>query len=199
MAKKNVSPFEYKEKIWGKDEGGEHIIDGYTFQGKRAFGKAQEGLMEYLRKGVVRDVNEVKIKVLDVRKIGAGTDIEIEMTENKARGIAVLKLYGPNKNNECVITINKSKESDHKYVKMLSEKVVKPLVRDFLVDNIDLDSFEDEAMGSSPEDDSPYVFKCPFCDKTWYSSPGLKCHITKKHKDKKVDDSKIEAELNDSL
>ena len=113
MAKKNVSPFEYKEKIWGKDEGGEHIIDGYTFQGKRAFGKAQEGLMEYLRKGVVRDVNEVKIKVLDVRKIGAGTDIEIEMTENKARGIAVLKLYGPNKNNEFVITINKSKESDH--------------------------------------------------------------------------------------
>ena len=81
MAKKNVSPFEYKEKIWGKDEGGEHIIDGYTFRGKRAFGKAQEGLKEYMRKGVVRDVNEVKIKVLDARENGAGIDIEIEMTE----------------------------------------------------------------------------------------------------------------------
>ena len=66
---KNLSPTEYKEKIWGKEEGGEYIIDGYTFRGKRAFGKAQEGLKEYMRKGVVRDVNEVKIKVLDARKI----------------------------------------------------------------------------------------------------------------------------------
>ena len=118
---KNLSPNECKERILVKGERGEHIIDGHTLRGKRHFRKAQEGLKDYMRKGVVRDVNKGKIKILGERKNGAGTDIEIEMTENNARGIAVLKLYGPNKNNEYVITINKSKESEHKYLKILVE------------------------------------------------------------------------------
>ena len=85
LGKSQVCPTEYKEKIWGKEEGGEFIIDGYVFRGKKAFSKAVEGLRELMKKGVNKDVNQVKIKVLDVRKNGAGTDIEIEMVENNAK------------------------------------------------------------------------------------------------------------------
>ena len=180
---------EYKEKIWGKQVGGDYVTDGYTFRGKHAFGKARDGLKDFMKKGVVREVNDIKIKVLDVRKNGSGTDIEVELTENNVRGIAVIQLFGPNSKNENVVMVRKSKESEHKYVIMLAEKVVKPLVRDFLADNIDLDNCEEKEIVSEKED-TLVSFKCPFCDKTSFSSPGLKCHITKMHKDKTAYGSK---------
>ena len=82
--------------------------------------------------------------------------------------------------------INKSKQSEHKYVKLLAEKVVKPLIRDFVAENIDLETKEDnkdEKQEEKVKEKAFDVFECPYCDKTSYSSPGLKCHITKMHKD----------------
>ena len=98
----------YKEKIWTKDEEGETVTDGYSFRGKRAFGKAVEGIKEMMKKGAMGEINEVQFKVLDTRKNGAGLDIEIEVIANKNRGISVMKLYGPNSKKQNVITINKS-------------------------------------------------------------------------------------------
>ena len=200
--KKNVnknqedSPSLYREKIWGGTEGGEYIIDGYTLRGKKAFGKAREGLYEYLKKGVARDVNGIKLKALDVRKNGAGIDIEVELVENNARGIGVVKLYGPSLKNENVIMVSKSKQSEHKYVKTLADKVIKPLIRDFLADNIDLNDSEESLTDSEAESlPPPVVFKCPFCDKTSYSSPGLKCHVTKMHKGKTLNENKPNEEV----
>ena len=43
----------YKEKIWGKDEGGEQVTDGYVFRGKRTFKKAREGLESTFQKGKI--------------------------------------------------------------------------------------------------------------------------------------------------
>ena len=91
---KDVSSL-YKFKKWGKDIDGEFIIDGYSYKGKRAFLKPLEGFKKMMKKGFIGDVNDVKIKVLDSRKIGAELAIEIECEENNKRGIAVLKLYGP--------------------------------------------------------------------------------------------------------
>ena len=44
------SEAEYKEKIWGKQYGSEYVIDGYTFRGKKAFGKARDGFRDFMKK-----------------------------------------------------------------------------------------------------------------------------------------------------
>ena len=97
----------YKEKQWGKDLEGEFIIDGYSYKGKRAFGKALEGLKTLMKKGVNGEINKTKFKVLDNRKNRAGIDIEIELKENNTRGIAVLKLYGPSIKKQNVVMVTK--------------------------------------------------------------------------------------------
>ena len=193
---------EYKEKIWGKTVEGEYVIDGYAFRGKKLFKRALEGIKVFMRKGAMKEVNKIKITVLDVRKNGGGDDIEIELLENVSRGKGIIKLIGPNSNNEYVIMVNKSKQSEHKYVKILTGKVVKPLIKDFIAENIDLEETEDEKVekeGPNPEK-KPDVLKCPYCDKTSYSSPGLKCHITKMHKDvKQVTESKQKEVIDDNI
>ena len=76
-----VSP-EYTEKVWGKDVGGEYITDGYAFRGKRSFGKVVIGLKEHMKKGVENETGNVKYKALDVRKNGAGLEIDVEIVNN---------------------------------------------------------------------------------------------------------------------
>ena len=56
-------------------------------------------------------------------------DVEIELVEKSSRGIAVLKLFGPNKEKENVVMVTKSKGSESKYVTMLAEQIIKPLVK----------------------------------------------------------------------
>ena len=124
----------YKEEKWGKKEEGVFITDGYSFKGKKAFLKALEGLKIMMTKGLVEEINGIKIKVLDRRINGAGLDVEIECVENTSRGIAVLKLYGPSTKKKNVVTVTKSKGSEHKYVILLAEKVIRTLIDKFLLD-----------------------------------------------------------------
>ena len=100
---------EYKEKIWGKDIGGEYIIDGYVFRGNHVFKKAVDGLRGILKKGALKEVNGLNFKVLDVRVKGSETQIDIEIGENSDRGIAVAKLFGTNKKKENVVMVTKCK------------------------------------------------------------------------------------------
>ena len=100
--------------------------------GKRAFGKAREGFNEMMKKGFNGKVNDTCFKVLDNRKNGAEINIEIEVTDNENRGIAVLKLYGPNKRKGNVVMVTKSKRSDAKFVTILAKNVVLPLIKQFL-------------------------------------------------------------------
>ena len=90
-------PSQYKDKKWGKTLDGEYILDGYTFKGKQAFKKAKIGLEELLKKGKLGDIDGTKYRVLDTRIKGEGLEIEMEITDNGPRGVAVLKLYGPSK------------------------------------------------------------------------------------------------------
>jgi hypothetical protein len=65
------------------------------------------------------------------------------------------------------------------------------LKRDFIADNIDLDNCEEieEEKQTVPDKEATVtILECPFCDKTSYSSPGLKCNITKMNKNKTVFD-----------
>ena len=50
-----------------------------------------------MKKCVIENVNGIKVQVLDTRKAGVCLDVELEITEGDNRGIAMLKLYGPNK------------------------------------------------------------------------------------------------------
>ena len=117
-------PSQYKEKKWGKTQEGEYIIDGYTFKGKQSFKKAKVGLEALLKKGAKGDVEGTKYRVLDTRVKGTGLEIEMEIVGNGTRGVAVLKLYGPNsKTKEYNVMVTKSKESGHEYVLILAEKI----------------------------------------------------------------------------
>ena len=167
----------FKEKTWGKDDGDLHIIDGFSFRGKQRFLKALVCFKEMLKRGVKQTINDVNIKVLDRRTKGLELEIEIEMYENENdRGIAVLKLYGPNKKKENVITVTKSKESDSKFVKILAKQIVKPLIKTFLLGNDYEEPTEKKSNNAKSE-----LLKCTFCDKTSYSPSGLKGHMTKMH------------------
>ena len=104
-----VIPSEYKQKKWGKTMEGEYIIDGYNFKGKQSFKKAKVGLYDLMKRGIKGEVEGVEYRVLDRRTKGAEEEIEIEIVDNGSRGVAVLKLYGPNKQKEYIIMVTKSK------------------------------------------------------------------------------------------
>ena len=111
----------------------------------------------------------------DTRMNGVGLEIEVEMVENGDKGIAVVKLYGPNTKKDNVVMITKSKGSESKFVTILAEKIVKPLINSFLGVETKTNPTKKKEM------EKTNVYKCPQCDKTSYSYPGLKGHITKMH------------------
>ena len=177
----------FKEKKWGKEEEGEYFTDGYSFRGKTVFQKALEGFKNMKKKGFIENIMGVKIHVLDTRKNGVCLDVEIECTEGDSRGNAMLKLYGPNKRKQNVITVSKCKGSDVKFVKILAEKVVRPLIEMFLHGKMNyIQENKPIVMKSvSVRGKKLRLIKCPYCIKTSYSNRGLKSHITKMHQDKK--------------
>jgi hypothetical protein len=119
-----------------------------------------------MKKGFSGKVNDTCFKVLDNRKNGAETNIEIEVTDNENRGIAVLKLYGPNKRKGNVVMVTKSKQSDAKFVTILAKNVVLPLIKQFLTGE------KDDERTPGPKNPSVSVrgkelkiLKCPHCEK----------------------------------
>ena len=176
-------PSQYKQKIWGKTEEGEYVIDGFTFRGKKPFAKVVIGLRKFFKKGIEHDIdgyNEInKLKALDVREKGNGLEIDVEISEKDSRGIAVVKLYGPNSRKENVVMVTKCKESDSKYVKKLAVNFIKPWMKKKLDENDLMDSILQKSV--SVKGKRVPLFKCPHCEVTSHSSPGLKGHITKKH------------------
>ena len=80
--------------------------------------------------------------------------------------------------------IRLSKESDAKFVVITAEEIVRPLIQRFLEGDGSHNSGDESALEKSVSvrGKEEKLVKSPFCDKTSYSAPGLKCHITKKHK-----------------
>ena len=69
--------------------------------------------------------------------------------------------------------VNKSKQSDPKYVLKLAENIIKPWMKRILNPPL--------KKSVSIKGKRTTLLKCPHCDVTSHSSPGLKGHITKKH------------------
>ena len=175
-----IKPF--KEKKWFKDQDGQNITNGYTLRGKYCFKNAVEGLIKTLQKGVSGEIEGVPYRTLDVRKNGTALEVEVEMLDKGERekgtgkkGIAMVKLYGPydqKDKKDNVVMVTKSKQSDSNFVTILAEKIIKPLITKF--------TNGDTASNKSSEKVKEDAHKCPFCGKSFKSSPGMKGHITKK-------------------
>ena len=97
---------EYNENVW-MNAGGK--IDGYTFKGKKSFGKALQGLRGVMKKGITNAILDVKYTALDSRIQGAGLEIDVEILSKNQRGNAILKIYGPKENDkkDNTVTITK--------------------------------------------------------------------------------------------
>ena len=150
------------------------------FTGNRVFKKAADGLKEVMKKGAQNEICETKFKVLDARQKGAGLEIEVELVDKGSRGVGVVKLYGPNSRKEYVVTVTKSKGSENKYVTLLAENIVKPLMTKFLSGDDDFNLEKDVIQKTySAKKNTKNLFKCQFCEKVLKSPAGLKCHITK--------------------
>ena len=174
----------YKEKKWGKDVEGEHVIDGFVFRGKVRFKKALEGLKSVMIKGASAEYRGVKYTVLDARKKGAGIEAEVAVETKKVgeRGVAVLEMMGPNNRKEFVVMITKSKSSESKFVVILTEKILKPMMLDFMMDVDVQNQIKREKTAKRQESQ----IKCSHCDKIFKTNPGLKTHIKRKHRDDEI-------------
>jgi hypothetical protein len=201
VLKVEENPFEethsvYREKKWGKGDGSD-IIDGYVFRGKHTFNKELDGLKNIMKKGVDNEIGGIKYKALDTRAQGNGLEIDVEMVESKNRGVGILKLYGPKEKKDSVVMVSKSKGSDSKFVIILAEKIIKPLMKKFICEETDSNKEvkiqEDNAM---PIVEKDLINRCNICEKILSSPAGLKCHITKMH-DKKQKKRKAAEEVKD--
>ena len=159
-----------------KINGNEDTVTGYSLRGGQKLKNAVIGLKETLKRGIKKNFQETHYRVLDTRKSGVALDIEVEVMKKAERGIAMVKLYGPynlKDKKDNVIMVTKYKRSHVKFVKMLAENVIKPLISEFVNE-------ESEDLNESEEEDTK---TCHVCEKTFKSPGGLKTHVTKKHKE----------------
>ena len=148
-------------------------------KGKNILKKPKEGLSEILKKGLESEINGTEFKVLDRQEKGSGLELDVQIVEKSERGIGILKLYGPNKKSkEYTVMINKHKDRSIKFVTVLAEKIVKPLINQFIKgENMTI-----EKKKSLREENE---LKCETCGKVFISSKGLKGHKTRMHKEDK--------------
>ena len=71
--------------------------------------------------------------VKDVREVSYGVEVDIKISKERTKGLAMIKIWGPSKSakgnkNKCTIIFTRYPHSEEKYVTFLSKKVVKPLL-----------------------------------------------------------------------
>ena len=88
-----------------------------------------------MKKGNLKVLDSLSFKVLDSRKIPHGLEYDVEVLKEKERGIAILKIFGPNTKKGCTLMVNKSKKHEVKFVEMLALDVIKKLIDMFSSDD----------------------------------------------------------------
>ena len=121
---------QYVENSWKEDE---ELKSGYSFKGKKpVFLKAVENIKILMRKGAQKEINNLKFRVLDSRKAKKSSEFDVEIVRGTERGVAMLKIYGPNNKNECTVMMTKCKKHGPLFVKLLAIDIVKPLINAFI-------------------------------------------------------------------
>ena len=171
---------QYEENWWNKED---DEPSGFTYKGKKkVFVKAVENVKLTMKKGIQKQISKINFKILDCRTVKNGSEIDIELIKNKERGIAILKIFGPNKQKECTLMISKSKKHDIMYVKILALDVIKPLIDAF----ISGEGWSNLLSKSLPKN-SQKPHHCQVCAKGFVSQKNLNNHIEKFHKEKVID------------
>ena len=164
----------YNENSWPKED-----PSGFSFKGKKKlFAKAVENIKLLMKKGNQKIVESIAFKVLDCRKMNHGNEYDVEVSKEKERGIAVLKIFGPNGKKEHTIMINKSKKHDVKFVELLAIDVIKPLL-DRFGSGDGWKSFVKTAPNQS--DNLKKVHNCHICKKGLCTEKNLKNQLEKIH------------------
>ena len=124
---------EYSENVHPKES---EEPTNVTFKGKtRSFVNAVIKAKEILKKGATKELDDTKAKVMDVKNKSISTEIVIEATDKKGRGNATVEIFGPNnKSKQCSVVIKKLKNHKDRYVNVVAQKVLKPLLN-FLILN----------------------------------------------------------------
>ena len=84
--------------------------------------------------------------------------------------------------------VTKCKESEAKIVVILAERIVKPLIAELLSEENPGNGAEGKQDEHKKQVREIKFLKCFYCDKTSNSSPGLKSHVTKMHKEVKINE-----------
>ena len=168
---------QYDEHFWCKSK---DVPVGFTYKSKKQdFIRASDNIKSNFQnaaKGGPKFIDNLEFSILDCRKKDSGPEMDIGITKNKERGVAVLKFYGPNtKTGECTLMINKSKRHDVKFVKILAEEVIKKMVDTFI-------SREGwNSIFKEPTQLDKKQFNCHTCKKIFISEKNLNAHKEKYH------------------
>ena len=170
----------YDENRWPKEN-----PTGYSFKGKkRLFLKVVENFKVLIaRRGDEKILGNVSFKILDSRKVPHGTEYEVEVTKNKERGVAILKIFGPSPKKGATLMTNMSKSYDTKFVDILTFDIVKQLLDRFGSGSgdgwIGLLKIVPKVVKKDDQKKSHY---CHFCNNGFCNVKNLKVHIEKYHK-----------------
>ena len=167
----------YDEHQWPKEN-----PNGYSFKGKkRIFLKVVENFKVLMKKGNEKVLGNVSFKVLDSRKVPHGMEHEVELSKDKERGVAILKIFGPSAKKGCTLMINKSKKFDVKFVEILAFEVVKQLLDRFGTGDGWINLLKAVPKGPIKDSSNKKSHFCHFCNNGFCNLKNLKVHIEKYH------------------
>ena len=178
---------QYDQHFWPNND----MPQGYSFKSKKQpFRKSLDNIKISFKRGSRKKINEIEVTVKSVKtNNGTNPEIDVEIFKEKEneRGNAILRFYGPNNKKEQTLLVSKSKKHDFKFVKIIAEEVMKPLIDTFI-------SGEGwtTLMIELPKEKRTEQFECTRCAKTFVTDTNLGSHMKKFHEnvDKKLKENK---------
>ena len=161
-------------------------------------------LIKTLKSRKVQEINGVKFRTLNSESLGAATELEVEVIDNdftetddpeekpqKVKGNAKVKIWCLNpktpKKKDCTVMVDKHREHDRKFVRIIAQKVIKPTIDSLLkgegTANL-LKTPHEKTIGKAEvivlED-----HKCDMCQMKFAKEHGLQVHKGRMHSEKK--------------
>ena len=132
-------PSQYTTKSYPKDPEEPTQISHKSIQKSLLFGKAVENLGKVFKREAKITIGKTKATVKDSKgKTDTCLEAVVEVNDNKQLGCARLKIWGPKldgKKKDCTVQMCKMEGQPTVSVKVLNEKIVKPLIDHLLVNS----------------------------------------------------------------
>ena len=168
-----LSQSEYDSKYWPSRD----TPNGGAFKGNSLiFTNAMVKVKGLLKKGFSKTINKQKLRVLDVKHVGTATEVCLEISDKGGRGKAAVVFWGPNKKKSSIL-IKKIKSHDSRFVKILGQDLIEPILAEFIAGH----GSNDQASFSNVETKIDSSYQCAPCDRRFVSDRYLKAHVTRIH------------------